>query len=226
MAADPFPDLAAAHVADACVRLGLPVRAAPLPPLIPGSRIAGRVLPARHSGSVDVFLEAFGRAEEGDVLVVDDGGRLDEACVGDLVALEAVGAGIAGIVIWGLHRDTAELRRIGLPVFSLGAAPNGPARARAASGARDARIGGLRTDGRDVLIADDDGVLLVRAEEAARVAALAAVVRDTEAAQADRMRAGTSLRQQTEFDRYLRERAERGVTFRQHLRSLGAAVEE
>lgn len=45
--------------------------------------------------------------------------RLDEACVGDLVTLEAKGEGITGIVIWGLHRDSQELREIGLPLFSL-----------------------------------------------------------------------------------------------------------
>ena len=43
-------------------------------------------------------------AAPGDVLVVDNGGRLDEACVGDLVALEAQAAGVEGMVIWGLHR--------------------------------------------------------------------------------------------------------------------------
>jgi len=55
------------------------------------------------------------------MLVVDNGGLLDEACVGDLVALEAHAAGMEGMVIWGLHRDTADIRAIGLPVFSLGA---------------------------------------------------------------------------------------------------------
>jgi regulator of RNase E activity RraA len=59
------------------------------------------------------------------VLVVDNGGLLDEACVGDLVALEAHAAGMEGMVIWGLHRDTADIRAIGLPVFSLGAIPTG-----------------------------------------------------------------------------------------------------
>ena len=62
------------------------------------------------------------------MLVVDNEGRLDEACVGDLMALEAAGAGLAGIVIWGLHRDSVEIREIGLPVFSLGSMPTGPLR--------------------------------------------------------------------------------------------------
>ncbi len=122
--------LSAANVADGCVRLGLPVRFGPplLRAVVPGSRIAGRALPARHTGSVDIFLEAFEQAEAGDVLVADNGGRLDEACIGDLVVIEAAAAGLAGVVIWGLHRDTADIQAIGLPVFSLGAVPAGPSR--------------------------------------------------------------------------------------------------
>ena len=108
-----FSALTTAHVADACIRAQVEVRCAPsaLQAAVPGSHIAGRVCPTRHAGSVDIFLEAFESATAGDVLVVDNGGRLDEACVGDLVALEAQTAGLEGMVIWGLHRDTADIQR-------------------------------------------------------------------------------------------------------------------
>jgi 4-hydroxy-4-methyl-2-oxoglutarate aldolase len=66
----------------------------------------------RHYGSVDVFLEAFGQALAGAVLVIDNGGRSDEACVGDLAALEAEAAGVAALVVWGLHHDAPELAAI------------------------------------------------------------------------------------------------------------------
>ena len=79
-----FADLSSPLVADACIRCGVPLRAAPagIAAVVAGRQIAGRALPARHYGSVDVFLEALSRAGQGDVLVVDNGGRTDEACVG------------------------------------------------------------------------------------------------------------------------------------------------
>jgi regulator of RNase E activity RraA len=79
-------------IADAGLRLDIPVRFAPpgIVPLLPGKqRVAGRALPARHYGSVDVFLEAIDHADLGDVLVIDNGGRRDEGCIGDLTVLEA-----------------------------------------------------------------------------------------------------------------------------------------
>ena len=56
-------------------------------------------VPARHFGSVDVFLEAMQTAKPGEVLVIDNGGRLDEGCIGDLTALEAEHCGLSGIIV-------------------------------------------------------------------------------------------------------------------------------
>src|SRR5829696_7552583 len=105
-----YVDLTTPHVADACLRLGIPVRCAPVGtrPLWSGTHLVGRVCPARHYGSVDVFLEAIEGSNPGDVLVVDNGGRPDEACVGDLVTLEASRAGLSGIVIWAGAPDSAR----------------------------------------------------------------------------------------------------------------------
>src|SRR5688572_30097200 len=120
--------LSTPHLADACLKVGVEVRCGPpnLKPIAVTMRCAGKVRPARHAGSVDVFLEALEAADAGDVLVVDNDGRKDEACVGDLITLEVAKAGLSGIIIWGLHRDTPELLEIGLPVFSLGTMPTGP----------------------------------------------------------------------------------------------------
>ncbi|MEN0135503.1 MAG: RraA family protein [Rhodococcus sp. (in: high G+C Gram-positive bacteria)] len=225
-----YLDLTTPHVADAIMRLGIPVRHAPagVRPLWTGTHIVGPARPTRHVGSVDVFLEAIELARPGDVLVVDNDGRDDEACVGDLVTLEAQRAALAGIIIWGLHRDSTELRDIRLPIFSQGALPVGPQRVDATEpdALTTARFGNATVTGEDVVLGDDDGVLFFPADRAADIAETATAIRDTERTQAARMRVGESFREQARFTDYLASRDQDGTTFRQHLRAIGGAIEE
>ena len=226
-----FGGLSTPLVADACIRAGVPLRAAPpgIGPVIPGQRAAGRALPARHYGSVDVFLEALTGAAPGDVLVVDNGGRDDEACVGDLVVLEAQAAGAGAVMVWGLHRDTAELAQIGLPVFSYGHGPAGPVRLdqQEPSALASARFGACLVTRDDIVFGDNDGVVFVAASQAEQVLAAARQIGEAERAQARKIQAGQTLRQQTAFTDYLARRAaEPSYTFRQHLRRIGGAIEE
>ena len=218
------------HLADACVRRGLDVRIGPpgLAGVLPGVRFAGRALPVRHAGSVDVYLEALEHATAGDVLVVDNGGRLDEACVGDLVALEVRMAGLAGILIWGLHRDTVDILEIGLPVASLGASPTGPltVRARAQDALDRARLGEVVVTRVDAVVVDEDGALVIALDRLDEVIATAEGIRDTERAQAERIAGGRSLREQVRFPEFLAAReVDPTLTFRDHLRRVGGEIE-
>jgi 4-hydroxy-4-methyl-2-oxoglutarate aldolase len=226
-----FATLSTPLVFDAALRVGVAARIAPpgLRPASAGMRAAGRALPARHFGSVDVFLEALEGAEPGDLLVVDNGGRTDEACVGDLTALEARAAGAAGLVVWGLHRDQPEIAAIGLPVFSYGTTPAGPRRldTRSPDALGVARFGEHALTREDAVFADDDGALFLPLARVAEVLEAAERIRRVERAQAERVAGGSTLRQQLRFAEYLERRSrDSSITFRQHLREIGGAVEE
>ena len=226
-----FAQLSTPLIADAAARLRVPVRFAPsgILPLIAQSRLTGRVLPARHFGSVDVFLEAMQHAESGDVLVIDNGGRLDEGCIGDLTALEARASGLAGIVVWGAHRDTPELKQIGFPIWSYGRCPSGPRRidSRDADALATARFGDFTVTRTDLVFADDDGCLFVADHGVDEIFAMAYAIWQSERRQTEAIEKGITLRDQLKFCDYLAQRAQDpSYTFRQHLRKVGGEIEE
>jgi regulator of RNase E activity RraA len=226
-----FAELSTPLIADAALRLKIPLRISPpgIRPVTSNQRLAGPALPVRHFGSVDVFLEAMQSAQPGQVLVIDNGGRLDEGCIGDLTALEAEHCGLAGIIVWGAHRDTPELRQIRLPIFSYGVCPSGPQRLdpRDPSALRSARFGKFLVEPGDVVFADDDGCLFTGAEPVDELLHVAREICQRERHQAEAIKSGRSLREQLEFARYLEKRAtDTSYTFREHLRRIGGAIEE
>ena len=211
------------HLADACMRVGVQVRCCPsgLRPISEGMRCSGRVLTASHTGGVDVFLEALMQAERGDVQTMVAG------LMKPVLAISSRSKPIwAGIVIDGLHRDTTEIKAIGIPLFSLGALPTGPQRNGLTRPATPQKVGVGRwsVDQTDYVVADADGAIFL---PGLQILAAASNIRDIEKRQAESMRRGISLREQTKFELYLRARqTQPGYGFREHLRTIGRAIEE
>jgi 4-hydroxy-4-methyl-2-oxoglutarate aldolase len=225
-----FSELSTPLIADACMRLGVFMRVAPIgiKPLVPGWKIAGRVLPVRHSGSVDIFLEAMQDADSGDILTIDNDGRRHEGCIGDLTILEAKAVGLGGIALWGFHRDTPQLIQIGLPVFSYGSYPAGPKRAypRGSDALEFARFGDFKLSAEDVAFGDDDGVVFSLLQDVDKIISVARTIDETEQRQVKAIQAGKTLGEQLKFDEYLKKRSKnQALTFREHLRNIGGAIE-
>jgi regulator of RNase E activity RraA len=221
--------LSTPHLADACREAKIQGRFAPsaIRPLHGSMRCAGRVRPVRHVGSVGIILEAIRLCTPGEILVVDNEGRTDEACIGDLITLEARQAGLKGVVVWGFHRDSEELLEIGLPIFSAGSLPNAPARrdARPAEALDSARIGSWTVTGSDLVAADSNGIIFIPGNAAEAVLDAAEAICAAERNQAALMRSGTSLREQLQFEGYLvKLAADPDLDFRDHVRSVRKGV--
>lgn len=225
-----FATLSTPLITDACMRLGVFMRVAPIgiKPLVPGWRMAGRVLPVRHSGSVDIFLEVMAHAEAGDILTIDNAARKHEGCIGDLTVLEAQAVGLGGIAVWGFHRDTSQLIKIGFPVFSYGAFPVGPKRAypRGSDALTTARFGDFKITSDDVIFGDDDGVAFALLQDVEDIISVARTIAETEQLQAKNIKNGKTLSQQFKFDEFLKKRSKNpAYSFREHLQKIDAAIE-
>lgn len=132
-------------------------------PLVLGSPAAvGSALTVEcHPGDMFGVLAAMPHVRPGDVLVVASGGAQQIALTGDLVALALKSKGAAGFVTDGYVRDIAGLRDCGLPVFAAGLVP------RSATKTGPGKIGGVIVCGGaaicsgDLIVADEDGVVVV-----------------------------------------------------------------
>lgn len=226
-----FRELSTPLIADACLRLNIAYNVSPsgLRPIIKKTNIAGKVQPVKHFGSVDVFLEALSQANKGDILVIDNDGRLDEGCIGDLTVLETEESGLSGLILWGVHRDTNEIREIKFPTFTYGSCPSGPQRLDHREGDFLNQINfGISLISRNhTVFADDDGAIFVLSDKIEEIIKIAKSIKETERIQAKNISQGNTLKKQLKFDKFLEKKQKNtSYTFREHLKEIGGAIEE
>src|SRR6266542_1653668 len=177
-----FANLAPTALAD-FLELGSVVRHAirPLWPAMP--RIAGPAFTVRTAKHDNLMLHAaIYRAEPGDVIVVEAGDE-EMAVAGGNVCAVAQRHGVAGFVVDGVVRDVTEARANGFPLFARGISPipgakDGPGEINA-----PITCGGVKARPGDVVVADEEGIVVVPRAEAAEVLKKAQSKAATDAAQ-------------------------------------------
>jgi 4-hydroxy-4-methyl-2-oxoglutarate aldolase len=138
-------------------------------PSIP--RVAGPAFTVRCRPGDNLMLHAaIYRAEVGAVIVVESG-DLDYALAGGNVCAVAQRLGIAAFVLDGVIRDLAEVRDLGFPVFGRGVIPVPGTRAAVGPLGRPVRCGGVTVSAGDIVVADEEGVVVVPASRTAQVLA-------------------------------------------------------
>jgi regulator of RNase E activity RraA len=140
---------------------------------VPGGRwprVAGPALTVwTRPGDNLVVHRALDLAEPGDVLVVDAGGALDRAVLGELMARWAAARGLAALVVDGAVRDVEGLAAGPLPVFARGVNHLGPYKVGPGEIGGPVQAGGTVVRSGDVVVADADGVVVVPHERIAAV---------------------------------------------------------
>jgi 4-hydroxy-4-methyl-2-oxoglutarate aldolase len=112
-------------------------------------------------GDVLAVFGALVVAEPGDIVICAADGFEKTAVVGDLLIGMMKNRGIAGFVTDGLVRDTPGIRAVGLPCFAAGVTPNSPAKTGPGTVGEPIVVGGVAVASGDILVADEDGVVVV-----------------------------------------------------------------
>ncbi|WP_170318224.1 RraA family protein [Paenibacillus thalictri] len=135
--------------------------------------------------------KAIDLAEPGDVIVVDAGGDMTQAIIGEIMMRLAIKKGLAGYVIDGAVRDTAAFYEGDFPCFAKGAAHRGPYKEGPGEINVPVTIGGMVVHPGDIIIGDEDGIVAVPLDEARTIGELAIAQQQRERAIFETIAAGT-----------------------------------
>ena len=185
-----FAHLPVANVSDSMFRMtaaGARVR-----PIHQTGGMAGVALTVKTRPGDNLMIhKAMAIAEPGDVIVVDAGGDLTNALIGEMMLTRIIKSGLAGIVIDGAVRDAGFIRGQNFPVFAAGVTHRGPYKNGPGEINVPIAIDGMVIEPGDLIIGDDDGLLCVGFDDVDQVLKAATAKYEAEQKQIGNINAGT-----------------------------------
>jgi len=155
-----FLGVPVANVSDCMSRMT--AGGARLRPMHGGGAMAGPALTIKTRPGDNLMIhKALQLAQPGDVIVVDAGGDLTNALIGEIMVGDAIKRGLGGIVIDGAIRDAGAIRGGSFPVFAAGVTHRGPYKDGPGEINVPIAIDGMVIEPGDLIIGDDDGLLCV-----------------------------------------------------------------
>lgn len=198
-----FAKLPVANVSDSMARM---TAAGPtLRPMHTAGGMAGVALTVKARPGDNLMLhKAIDMAVPGDVIVVDAGGDLANALMGELMLAYAIKKGVVGFVLNGAIRDLDNFRATNLPTYAAGVTHRGPYKDGPGEINVPVAIDGMVIHPGDIMIGDSDGVLCVPIDGAEEILKSTQAKSEAEIKQMAAIEAGTNDR--SWVDRALTER--------------------
>jgi 4-hydroxy-4-methyl-2-oxoglutarate aldolase len=165
-------ELGAATVHEAAGRA--PLVDVPLVQVVPGSRAAGPARTVRCGQGDNLMVHAaVAEAQPGEVLVLTMPEPAPVALVGELLATQAKGRGVAALLVDAAVRDVEELRELGLPVWARYVRVRGAEKKVPGTTGEPVEVGGATIRQGDAVVLDADGAVVVERERVEEVLAAA-----------------------------------------------------
>lgn len=188
-----------ANVSDAMDRLGIPCGLFGIHPVIAGKKICGPAFTVHYipcgmeKGNVGDFLDDV---KPGEVVVIDNNGRLDCTVWGDIMTFVSVSRGIEGTVIDGVCRDIPGIKRNDYAIFSKNCyMVTGKDRVTVDYVNRPVSVSGIQVCPGDIILGDDTGVICIPASAVEKVTEIAEAIDNTEQLIVQQVKNGTSLKE-------------------------------
>ncbi|MBL1076542.1 RraA family protein [Nocardia sp. 2] len=163
------------------------------------TRMLGPAFTVHCRGDFFGVLRAIEAASPGEVVVVDGGGA-ELAYAGELFARGAVVRGLAGIIVDGGYRDIGYVRDCPLPIYSRFVTPMAGTTGHLGALQIPVTCGGVRVAPGDLVLADDEGVIVLDPERAEELLDAAAAIKNAEAGVIARLDKGDTLSDSVNVD--------------------------